>query len=235
MKYWVMLFVFLILPALGHAERVRKVKMKRDQIVQVKTALGVATIIQVADAPTSLVVGDNEAFKVEFLEQAITIKPLHRNAKSNLYIYTEFRRFDVQLVTVDEKNADYVVYLENVVSPLKLKSIVTWKKSGLRFENGELGIAVKRLGRSDLSIFAEVEVSAKTNFELDPASVWILQEKNTVPIHRLVLSSLKGTKTNSVRGVIELVKDDLDLSKSFTLEVRRKASTRVEIPRALGW
>ena len=43
MKYWVILFVLLFLPALGHAERVRKVKMKRDQIVQVRTAIGVAT------------------------------------------------------------------------------------------------------------------------------------------------------------------------------------------------
>jgi hypothetical protein len=235
MKYWLILFISLSLPSLANAERVRKVKMKRDQIVQVKTALGVATIIQVADQPTSLVVGDNEAFKVEFLEQAITIKPLHRNAKSNLYIYTEYRRFDVQLVTVSEGSADYVVYLENVVSPLKLKPVVEWKKSELKFKNGDLSIAVKRLGQSDLSLFVELEFSSASAFEVDPASLWVLQSKTTVPIHRLVLSSFKGSKANAIRGVVEILKDDLNLSKPFTLEIRRKTSTHVEIPRALGW
>jgi type IV secretory pathway VirB9-like protein len=93
--------------------RVRTVEIKKDQIVTVRTALGVATIIQVPDRPTSLVVGDQTAFKVEYLDQAITIKPLHGGARSNLYIYTDYRRFNVQLMTTTEVSADYVVYLES--------------------------------------------------------------------------------------------------------------------------
>src|SRR5690606_17824343 len=93
--------------------RVRKVEVKPDQIVTVRTAIGIATIIQVPERPNSIVVGDQSAFKVEYLDQAITIKPLHGSAKSNLYIYTDYRRFNVQLVTTSEPAADYVVYLEN--------------------------------------------------------------------------------------------------------------------------
>lgn len=234
MKYWAILFIFLSLPQTSFAERVKKVKMKRDQIVQVKTALGVATIISVADTPTSLVVGDNEAFKVEFLEQAITIKPLHRNAKSNLYIYTEYRRFDVQLVTVDEPSADYVVYLENVVSPLKLKTLVQWKKSELKFNNDDLTFRINRLGRGDSSLFIEFEVTGSKKLDLDPAWIWISQRKSTIPIQRLVLSSLK-MGGGSVSGVIEIQKDDLDQSKPFAFEVKRKAATKVDISRAVSW
>ncbi len=103
--------LFLSLLAHADAALVRKFEVKTDQIVIVKTAIGVATIIQVPDRPTSLVVGDSEAFKIEYLDQAITIKPLRSNAKSNLYIYTDWRRFNVQLVTSSESAADYIVYL----------------------------------------------------------------------------------------------------------------------------
>lgn len=103
---WILLAA-LFLPrfALG---KVRKVEVKTDQIVTVRTAIGIATIIQVPDRPNSIVVGDQAAFKVEYLDQAITIKPLHGGAKSNLYIYTDYRRFNVQLVTSTEAAADYV-------------------------------------------------------------------------------------------------------------------------------
>jgi type IV secretory pathway VirB9-like protein len=71
--------------------RVRRVQVQSDQIVTIKTAIGIATIIQVPDRPNSIVVGDLSAFKVEYLDQAITIKPLHSGARSNLYVYTDYR------------------------------------------------------------------------------------------------------------------------------------------------
>lgn len=71
------------------SERVRRVPILGDQIVTVRTSIGIATIIQVPDRPNSVVVGDQDAFKVEYLDQAITIKPLSSRAKSNLYIYTD--------------------------------------------------------------------------------------------------------------------------------------------------
>ena len=108
---WIFLF-FISFETFAAPSRVKRVPVLPDQIVTVKTALGIATIIQVPDRPNSLVVGDNEAFKVEYLDQAITIKPLHGGAKSNLYIYTDYRRFNVQLITGVEAAADYVVYLD---------------------------------------------------------------------------------------------------------------------------
>ena len=106
--FWSLLLVFFLST---HAlARVRKVEVTQDQIVTVRTALGIATIIQVPDRPNSIVVGDQAAFKVEYLDQAITIKPLRGGAKSNLYVYTDYRRFNVQLITGADASADYVVY-----------------------------------------------------------------------------------------------------------------------------
>ncbi len=67
---------------------VRHISTKKDQITKARTALGIATIIQVPDRPTSVVIGDQNSFKIEYLNKAITIKPLVANASTNLYIYT---------------------------------------------------------------------------------------------------------------------------------------------------
>ncbi|MEN0057571.1 MAG: hypothetical protein AAGB31_01955 [Bdellovibrio sp.] len=54
--------ILMFLLPLSTWARVRTVEVKKDQIVTVRTALGVATIIQVPDRPNSLVVGDQSAF-----------------------------------------------------------------------------------------------------------------------------------------------------------------------------
>ena len=88
---------------------VRYIPTKKDQIITVKTSLGIATIIQVPDRPTSVVIGDQSAFKVEYLDTAITIKPLITNARTNLYIYTDWQRYNVKLIPTKKTQADYVL------------------------------------------------------------------------------------------------------------------------------
>ena len=61
-------------PAIADAH-VRRVAVQPDQIVTVRTAIGIATIIQVPDSPNSVVVGDQSAFKVEYLDRAIALTP----------------------------------------------------------------------------------------------------------------------------------------------------------------
>ena len=69
--------------------KVRHVILNQDQIVTVKTALGLATIVQVPDTPIRFVIGNKSAFKVEYLDKAVTIKPLTGSIGTNLYIYTK--------------------------------------------------------------------------------------------------------------------------------------------------
>ena len=92
-----LLFIMLALNMTpSHAgQRVRHVAVQGDEIITVRTSIGIATIIQVPDRPNSVVVGDQESFKVEYLDQAITIKPLSQGVKSNLYVYTDWKRYNV--------------------------------------------------------------------------------------------------------------------------------------------
>lgn len=224
----------LLLANFAHAERVRHVVMKRDQIALVKTAIGVATIIQVPDSPTSLVVGDSDAFKVEYLEQAITIKPTHFSAKSNLYIYTEYRRFDVQLITVGEPSADYVVYLQNETADLKKSPGLKWKDMTLGFKNDELSFKVKRIAQNGQSVFVEFEVRSLSKLRFDPAWIWMTQ-KRTVPIQKLTMSGTSLESGHPIYGMIEILETDLNREMNFSLELRRKKISVIKLPRVSQW
>lgn len=57
---WILLMT-LSIPSFAFG-RVRKIEVKSDQIITVRTAIGVATIIQVPDRPNSIVVGDQAGF-----------------------------------------------------------------------------------------------------------------------------------------------------------------------------
>lgn len=232
--------------AFAEGSRVRKLELQSDQIAQVKTALGIATIIQVPDVPNSVVVGDSEAFKVEYLDRAITIKPLHSGAKSNLYIYTDYRRYNVQLVSVAQAEANFIVYLEparsfqkkekpiRVIEP-HLSGIRWWRISGA-LKNDELQLEIKRVGLSsnDVVLFEFLITSQKAN-EINPSSLALKQNGSLVTIHNLFLSNLKIDSKKSVNGTIEVMKSDLKLNSTIRFEMKRKRSSYLTIQEVTSW
>lgn len=213
--------------------QVRKVTAPQDQIATVKTALGIATIIQVEARPTSVVVGDLDSFKVEYLDEAITIKPLSYGAKSNLYIYTESRRYNVRLISVPKEQADFVVYLEtgrpvarglnSAPPPSKRDSVtVAWIPVGRHLTNEELRLRVKqKLASPDGLLWIDFEINSPKAGKFDPAWLWITQDGKARPIHNLILSGVELKPGNALQGVMQLRRSDLDSKNSFRIEVRR--------------
>lgn len=238
--FFTWIFLFLIsFDTFAASSRVRRVPVLPDQIVTVKTALGIATIIQVPDRPNSLVVGDNEAFKVEYLDQAITIKPLHGGAKSNLYIYTDYRRFNVQLITGAESVADYVVYLDIPKEKEKSKDTkpsLFWTRFHNGLKSDSISFNVQRLGRTkDGVLIIEFKLKSSAKEKIDPKWFWLTQDGGTTPIHRLILSRLDVDSKNSVDGMIQVLRSDLSTSKPFRLELRRKKTSYLTIPEVTSW
>ena len=241
MKLKISLLLALILATanINAAQRVRRVEVHADQIVTVKTSLGIATIIQVPDRPNSVVVGDQDAFKVEYLDQAITIKPLSGGSKSNLYIYTDWKRYNVELISGTEAAADYVVYLETpkekpIVS--KVKSNISWMKFSNTLRNDNLTLNVKRVGKTKEGILlVEFTVISKTKETFRPEWLWLTQDEAVKPIHNLFLSALEVTPKRSLSGVLQLKATDIDPGQSLRLEMRRSRMSYLTITKALSW
>lgn len=222
--------------------RVRRVPVKNDQIVSVRTSIGIATIIQVPDRPNSVVCGDTDAFKVEYLDQAITIKPLAIGAKSNLYIYTDWKRFNVELVSGSETVADYVVYLDNPKTApkpsetVKKDSGIIWTNFRNLLRNDSLELKVKKLGRTKNGILlVEFDISSKKKEHFKPEWLWLSQNNVTKPIHNLFLSALEVSPQRSLSGVMQLKENDVESTEPMRLELRRNKLSYLTIMKASSW
>jgi hypothetical protein len=230
---WILLLIFVV-PQYTWG-KVRKVEVKTDQIVTVKTAVGIATIIQVPERPTSLVVGDQSGFKVEYLDQAITIKPVYGGARSNLYIYTDFRRFNVQLITTNESSADYVVYLENPKQKVESK-LISWMKFRNHQKNDGIFLETKRLAKTKDGILSvEFEITSDTNEIFKPEWIWLTQSGKTRSIHNLAFSGQSLNKGERIQGIMQILRSDISDIEPLKFELRRKKNSYLSLPKVTSW
>jgi sulfate adenylyltransferase subunit 1 (EFTu-like GTPase family) len=180
-------------------------------------------------------VGDQAAFKVEYLDEAITIKPLRAGAKSNLYVYTDFRRFNVQLVTGAETSADYVVYLENPKEK-KVSSSLHWTWVHRSATNDGIKFTITReAGTSDGVLVVEFDLSCEKRGKVEPAWIWLTQDGATKPIQNLYLSNLECSPGNSVSGSFQILKSDINENTPLRFELRRKKTSTVTISKVATW
>lgn len=243
----IFLMIFCVLHnAFAESFRVKRINLGNDQIAEIKTALGIATIIQVPENPNSVVVGDSEAFKVEYLDQAITIKPLYSGAKSNLYIYTDYRRYNVQLVSVNQTEANFIVYLvpaqtlKKKEKPIRsvepyLSGIKWWKFNSL-FKNDDLQLQIRRLGLSSNNVaLIDFTISSQKKSEITPSSLILKQNGKVLTIHNLFLSNLKLDSKNSISGTIEVLKSDLQIKSAIRLEMKIERTSYLTLPEVNSW
>ena len=119
-KVFIFLSLFLLCcvfyPYVSFAKTIREVRASENQPVNIKTALGYSTILEFSSKPISAVLGDQDAFRLEFVGNSITVKPLLPHAKSNLFVFTEYERFSCTLKSGQASEVDYVVKLKAPVS-----------------------------------------------------------------------------------------------------------------------
>jgi hypothetical protein len=91
------------------AKLVRQVQTDQEKIVVINTSLGYSTLVEFTSKPLSAVLGDQDSFKLEYVGNSITVKPLLPYAKSNLFVFTAYDRFNCALRTVPPAEVDYLV------------------------------------------------------------------------------------------------------------------------------
>jgi hypothetical protein len=237
-----MIFTLMAEMAMANS-KVRRVIVNGDQIVTVRTALGIATIIQVPDRPNSVVVGDQDAFKVEYLDLAVTIKPLQQGVKTNIYIYTDWKRYNVELISGQESSSDYVVYLENpkdkneVEATTSIKGdTIKWVNLRRSFQNGDINFEAKRGAKLKNGILQiEFYLTSEKKQNISPEWIWLTQKGKTKPIHNLILSSLEISPHSKIQGILQLNISDIESSESFKIEMRRSKISFLIIKKVDSW
>lgn len=234
------IFTHLLAAKLAFASpnNVRKTSVSLDELTVIKAAVGIATIIQLPEPVQTVIIGDSGAFKIEYLDKAITIKPLRYGAKTNLYVNTKERRYNLRLTTVTQDQSDYVVYVEPKTH--KITNSVTWRdykrKAESKIKDTEL--LTKRLGRTkDGFLLLEFEVKSSAEKKLEPSAFWIYQGSEKRVIHSLFISDSKISKDKPVFGTVSIALSDLvsQVAGSFELKLSERERLNAELPREVLW
>lgn len=221
-------------PSVASAQ-VRHATSKEDGIQTIKTALGIATIIQLPEVIQSAIIGDQSGFKIEYLDKAVTIKPLRWGAKTNLYLVTESRRFNIRLVTGAQEAADYIVYLRKSEPP---KASTKWRNVNRSILKNNLKLTVVRIGHSPggfILIDAFLTSNQSQRLAVKPESLWVKQVGNSKVINSLFMSDSKVEKGKPLRLGISLAKSDLVVGKPVSIEVNFEKMISIQLSEADLW
>jgi len=221
----------LLIASYSHGQ-VRSAYPKLDEILPIKTALGIATIIQLPDTIQSAIIGDQSGFKIEALDKAVTIKPLRWGAKTNLYLVTNKRRYNLRLVTLNQESADFIIYIKNYGD----KEETQWFKINEISRNSLGTLAINRVGKSSQGfILLEGQFVANRDLAIKPEQFWIRQNNNPKTINGLYLSETKMSKNKAVRIGLSLAKSDLEPSKPILFELNLSKKLNVTISKDFLW
>lgn len=211
---------------------VKTMTPKGDEILEIRTALGIATIIQIPDAIQSAIIGDQSAYRIEYVDKAVTIKPLRFGAKTNLYLFTKEKRYNLRLSVVPQSSAFYIVYIKKQ----DVGTGLYWFSSGRLVAGKDLTLKLVRTGNTgDGFVLLDMELLAKMPLKIQTSDFWIWQGKESKVIHSLFLSQTQIKKNQKTLVGISIQRSAL-AGQPLTLELRRRdESLRLEIPKEVLW
>jgi hypothetical protein len=175
-------------------------------------------MVEFSTKPTQAVLGDQDAFKLEYIGNSITLKPVVQNAKSNLFVYTEWGRFTFTVSTVAPGAADYLVKVafkseETKVPAARSPKRIPVSRSAtaqgftLSVKEIEMPLDLKNPRGSTLIRF-ELS-STKKPYSFQPASLGLKQGSQFIPIDQIYLDQLElKPKANPIHGSVVLLNAD---------------------------
>lgn len=235
MRYFIFFIVSIF--SLFASAHIRKVVYNDDQILTVKTALGIATIIQLPETIQSAIIGDQSAFKIEYLDRAVTIKPLRGSAKTNLYLVADKKRYNIRLQTLTQDSADYIVY---ILSSFRdgANSQVRWQKSRKSVDANGLILVIERIGISQSNfVLLDLSLKLKTNefVTIKPEDVWVFQGDSSKAINSLFLSSTKLSRDKPLKIGLSVARSDLVKGNPIRVELKGSKTNSISISEGALW
>lgn len=225
-----LLFLAISLPFKAEAAKtIREVEADESHVVLIRTAIGYSTILEFGSKPISAVVGDQDAFKLEYVKNSITIKPLLPRSVSNLFVFTEYGRFTCTLRTVGASEVDYLV---RITSPMQkprpnlsappladpgppkeevkttmLGKRATWKGYSLKVLSSSRMTTSE--SRRPVTIYKFELYSKLRPYSFSAASLGARQGRRFIPIESIYLDALDlRPGYPPLEGLIALLNDD---------------------------
>lgn len=214
------------------AKPARTVTIGDNEVATVRTGIGYSTIIQFDSKPTSAVLGDQDAFKVEYVGNAITVKPVLPSAKTNLFVFTDYDRFNFKLETTRGGDVDYLVQVKR-----KRSEVASAYDDGVPAASSKLSKRTLRLSSKAQGIALQLSEIAYSKADgvfvvsfalgldskgvskplvFEPGDIEVSQGKSPVAIENLYLESLALIPGKKVQGKLLFRESSLDVGKMVT-------------------
>lgn len=210
----------------------RILNLSDSEIGTVRTSVGYTTMLQFDSRPTSVVLGDQDAYRVEYVGNGLAIKPILPHAKTNLFVFTDYDRFNFSLVSGPSNQSDFVVKVKREgslgyapPSPKEVGSVdaeintrLVRKNIGKRSTCGGIVLAVETIAwpesRSTYLVQFSASVDPKSFKEkevrFEPGDFSILQKNADLPIESLHLNRLSfDARNRKVQGTMVLRQSSL--------------------------
>lgn len=115
---------------LDNGKVVREAPQEED-ILRVNLAYGFSTVLEFAEKPTMVAVGDDALIQVEVPSNSrnVVIKPLEKEGTTNMFVFTPSQRFNYEVAIGEQEDSDYVV---------NVKRSAQFFESGMKKEDFEL-------------------------------------------------------------------------------------------------
>lgn len=195
--------------------KTRSLSLADGDVGEVRSAIGYSTILQFDTRPTSVVLGDQDAYKVEYVGEGLTVKPLVPGAKTNLFVFTDYARFNFRISASTADQADYLVKISR--KRAKSSSMMSSGDPGVNFNSGtevtDKSIEKSAYCGSTFLLLQKMATSASQKYlvvtfglkhlglrpghelNFSPGDIEILQFKKSIPIENLYLDGLSFSRS----------------------------------------
>lgn len=232
MKVFIAIHITALLLASVSWGNVRTLMPKDDEIIEVRTALGIATLIEFPEPITQAIAGDQSVYRIEYSGNEASIKPLRSFARTNVFFFTAKKRYNLRLNVVSQNQAFYILYIKNP----DIGRSPQWISLNRTAKGKQLDLRVQRMAHTrDGFVLFDIELRPKRHTTVQPMNFWIKQMNQSKKIHSLFLSSEKGRSSQNILVGISIAKSEL-LSQPLVIELKRPSETlSVEIPKETLW
>ena len=142
MKKLTLVCFWLCLPLTTQASGIRTAYVNDTRMHSISLKMGKATVLRFTAKPKKVVIGNQNYYSVEFIDNDLTIQPLGK-AETNLFVYTPYRTYGFVLRVCSSCRSDDLVFVKwkstyhPVPRPKIAKAILGFKDIGLEFSVGK--------------------------------------------------------------------------------------------------
>jgi hypothetical protein len=195
------------------AKGIRTISISENEVAQVRVALGYSTLLQFDTRPAQAIIGDQDSFKIEYAGTSIAIKPLVSGVSTNLFIITEYEKFNFRITAGHGFEPDYILRIKKKKDESREPSsgLITKTINAKSLKNGVLIRLISvATTKSNSSLIYSFEVTAKDRkLTFLPGDFEVLQAGRSLPIENIYLERLNLNRGQKIYGMILIRRDEI--------------------------